>query len=73
MRKCIAARRAGYHSEGYFSSDQEEDFRGRSDFFVRKFKNLEKGSFCFHGWHAVCMYPADPAEYLEKYQSRNWS
>ncbi|XP_021932232.1 uncharacterized protein LOC110835863 isoform X4 [Zootermopsis nevadensis] len=43
MRKCFAARRAGYHSEGYFSSDQEEDFRGRSDFFVKKFKNLEKG------------------------------
>ncbi|XP_069696770.1 uncharacterized protein [Periplaneta americana] len=43
MRKCIAARRAGYHSEGYFSSDQEEDLRGRTDFFVKKFKNLEKG------------------------------
>lgn len=37
------ARRGGYHSEGYFSSDQEEDLRGRSDFFVKKCKNLEKG------------------------------
>jgi hypothetical protein len=41
------ARRGGYHSEGYFSSDQEEDLRGRSDFFVKKFKNLEKGKFKF--------------------------
>nr|CAD7571688.1 unnamed protein product [Timema californicum] len=43
VRKCVMNRRAGYHSEGYFSSDQEEDIRGRSDFFVKKFKNLEKG------------------------------
>nr|CAD7597239.1 unnamed protein product [Timema genevievae] len=44
VRKCVMNRRAGYHSEGYFSSDQEEDIRGRSDFFVKKFKNLEKGT-----------------------------
>ena len=39
LRKVIATRRAGYHSEGYFSSDQEDDL------FVKKFKNLDKGVF----------------------------
>ncbi|XP_067007417.2 uncharacterized protein [Anabrus simplex] len=38
-RKSLVTRRAGYHSEGYFSSDQEEDIRSRSDFFVRKLKS----------------------------------
>jgi hypothetical protein len=36
-------RPAGYQSEGYFSSDQDEDLRNRSGFFVRKLKNLDKG------------------------------
>lgn len=36
-------RRAGYHSEGYFSSDQEDDIRSRSDFLARKLKNGELG------------------------------
>ncbi|KAF4519294.1 hypothetical protein B566_EDAN017924 [Ephemera danica] len=39
----LQMRRAGYHSEGYFSSDQEEDLSTKSDLSVRKAKGLEKG------------------------------
>ncbi|KAK7869115.1 hypothetical protein R5R35_006584 [Gryllus longicercus] len=42
-RKGIMSKRPGYHSEGYFSSDQEDDLRARSDIFVRKLKNIDKG------------------------------
>lgn len=42
-RKYVMPRRAGYHSEGYFSSDQEDDIRSRSDFLARKLKNGELG------------------------------
>jgi hypothetical protein len=62
------ARRGGYHSEGYFSSDQDEDLRGRGDFFVKKFKSLEKGKFLFHVWYAVFLCSSDPPEHLENCQ-----
>lgn len=42
-RKLVLTRRAGYHSEGYFSSDQEEDMRSKSDIFVQKLKTAERG------------------------------
>ncbi|XP_046400861.1 uncharacterized protein LOC124167108 isoform X3 [Ischnura elegans] len=42
VRKSFASRKAGYHSEGYFSSDQEEDVSVKSDFSVNKTRNGEK-------------------------------
>ncbi|KAG8225980.1 hypothetical protein J437_LFUL005334, partial [Ladona fulva] len=43
IRKSFASRKAGYHSEGYFSSDQEEDISVKSDLSVKKNKNADKG------------------------------
>jgi hypothetical protein len=67
------ARRGGYHSEGYFSSDQDEDLRGRGDFFVKKFKNLEKGKFKFLILYAVCLCPDDSSEYVGELSAMKWA
>jgi hypothetical protein len=40
-------RRAGYHSEGYFSSDQDEDLSTKSDLTALK-KSQDKSKHCTH-------------------------